>query len=170
MDMDYKLIYARRKSVSMKIEDDGTLTVRAPLGMSKKEIEKILLKYEYKLNKSREYTKAKADRIKECDESLLRKKAEEILPLLIEKHSAEMGVSPKKIKLTKAKKRFGSCTSRGNLCFSLYLFTFPTEAIEYVIVHELAHLTEFNHSKAFYALIERQLPDWKARREILKKW
>ncbi|MBQ8474606.1 MAG: M48 family metallopeptidase [Clostridia bacterium] len=38
------------------------------------------------------------------------------------------------------------------------------------MVHELAHLTEFNHSKAFYALLERQLPDWKARRDILKKW
>ena len=62
----------------------------------------------------------------------------------------------------------GSCSSKNSLNFSLYLLQYPPEAIDYVIVHELAHIVHKNHSPAFHALIARYLPDHKARRAMLK--
>jgi predicted metal-dependent hydrolase len=73
------------------------------------------------------------------------------------------------VKITAARKRFGSCSGRNGLCFSLYLMQYPPEAIDYVVVHELAHITHKNHSPAFHSLIARYLPDHKARRAMLKK-
>lgn len=151
----------------MKIEDDGSLTVKAPKGISKKEIEKIVGKYEGKLLSKKEYADKKRALTDASDEGELSARLQEILPQLLEKYTAEMGVSPAKVTITKAKKRFGSCSQKKHVCFSLYLALFPKEAIEYVVVHELAHLTEFNHSKAFYAIIEKHLPDWKERRSML---
>ena len=71
----------------------------------------------------------------------------------------------KKSPLPAAKKRLGSCSIKGNICYSLYLLLYPDTAIDYVVVHELAHLVEPNHSKRFYDVIEQFLPDWEERRK-----
>ena len=70
--------------------------------------------------------------------------------------------------ITGAKTRFGSCSSKGNISFSYRLMMYPEPAREYVVVHELAHLVEMNHSKRFYAIVERYLPDYKERKKQLK--
>jgi predicted metal-dependent hydrolase len=67
--------------------------------------------------------------------------------------------------------RWGSCNPRdGRLLFSLALARVPPLCLDYVIVHELAHLIEPSHGKGFYALVERHCPDWKAARRLLKGW
>jgi len=73
-----------------------------------------------------------------------------------------------RITITSAKTRFGSCSSKGNISYSYKLMLYPEAAREYVVVHELAHLVEMNHSKRFYSLVERYLPDYKERRKLLK--
>ena len=73
-----------------------------------------------------------------------------------------------RITITSAKTRFGSCSSKGNISYSYRLMLYPEEAREYVVVHELAHLLEMNHSKRFYAVVEKYLPDYKLRRRLLK--
>ena len=75
----------------------------------------------------------------------------------VDKYSAIMGLVPNEIKITSAKKRFGSCSGRGTVCFSKYLCLYPDSAIEYVVVHELAHLKHLDHSKSFHALVEKYL-------------
>ena len=80
-----------------------------------------------------------------------------------------MGVSYEKVSINSAKTRFGSCSSRKTLNFSYRLALYPYEAIEYVCVHELAHLTEMNHSKKFWAIVEKYLPDYKERKKLLKR-
>lgn len=82
--------------------------------------------------------------------------------------AARMGLTYEKITITSAKKRLGSCSTRGSICYSLYLLLYPDAAVDYVVVHELAHLVEPNHSKNFYAVVERYLPDWQARRALLQ--
>ena len=72
------------------------------------------------------------------------------------------------MKITSAKTRFGSCSNRRSICFSCFLMLYPDDAIDYVIVHELAHLKHMNHSPAFYRLVERYLPDYKRREALLK--
>ena len=79
-----------------------------------------------------------------------------------------MELVPAGIKITSARTRFGSCSSKNSICFSWRLMLYPPEAIDYVIVHELAHIRHHDHSPAFYALIEQYLPDWKARMKLLK--
>jgi predicted metal-dependent hydrolase len=74
-----------------------------------------------------------------------------------------------KVSITGAKTRFGSCSSSGNLCFSYRLMLYPNEAIEYVVLHELCHRVYMNHSKDFYDLIKRYMPDYKEREKLLKR-
>jgi hypothetical protein len=74
-----------------------------------------------------------------------------------------------RITITSAKTRFGSCSSKGNISYSYRLMLYPERAREYVVVHELAHLSEMNHSKRFYSIIEKILPDYKERKKALKE-
>jgi hypothetical protein len=67
------------------------------------------------------------------------------------------------------KSRLGSCSSLKNLNFASKLFSYPPEVIDYVIVHELCHLKEMNHSKNFYALVAKTIPDWRERKALLKR-
>ena len=84
-------------------------------------------------------------------------------------HYAEwMGVTPTGVKITGAKTRFGSCSAKNSLCFSLYLMAYPDAAVDYVVVHELAHIRHKNHSPAFYAEVARVMPDYRERRKLLK--
>ena len=79
-----------------------------------------------------------------------------------------MGVTPTGIKITTARKRYGSCSGKNSLCFSCFLMNYPEEAIDLVVVHELCHIKVRNHGPDFYALLERYLPDHKERKKLLK--
>jgi predicted metal-dependent hydrolase len=79
-----------------------------------------------------------------------------------------MGLKYGRITITSAKKRFGSCSTAGNISYSYRLMLYPEEAREYVVVHELAHLVQMNHSKEFYNIIAKVLPDYKYRKKMLK--
>ena len=80
-----------------------------------------------------------------------------------------VGKAPQQVRITSAKTRWGSCSAKGGLNFSWRLLCAPPEAMDYVVVHELAHLIEFNHSSRFWAIVEGILPDYKARRQSLKE-
>jgi len=95
--------------------------------------------------------------------------AKEKIPPIVEHYADIMGLSPQGVRITKAEKRFGSCSGKNRLCFSYRLMQYPQEAIEYVVVHELAHIVHKNHGRDFYALIETTLPDYKKREALLKK-
>ena len=79
-----------------------------------------------------------------------------------------MGVKASYIKITSAKTRFGSCNPQNGICFSWRLMLYDRRAVEYVVVHELAHIKQKNHSAAFYAEINKVMPDYKRRRELLR--
>lgn len=68
-------------------------------------------------------------------------------------------------KLRRMKRRWGSCSNRGQLNFNTWLARFDPELIEFVVAHEVSHLTQLNHSPAFYACLDRLLPDWRAREQ-----
>ena len=82
--------------------------------------------------------------------------------------SAVMGVKPIRITVTGAKTRFGSCSGLNAVSFSYLLMRYPPEAIEYVVVHELAHIRHHDHSPAFWAEVETYLPDYRERRALLR--
>ena len=168
--MEYEIKRSARKTVALEITDRATLLVRAPLKMSNREIEKFVLKYSDWASEKLKTAQKRAEREKTIDlrEKELREKAEYLLPLLTARYSAVMGLEPASVKITSAKKRFGSCSGKNGICFSWRLMAYPEPAIEYVVVHELAHIKHHNHSAAFYKLIERYMPDYRSRRALLK--
>ena len=86
----------------------------------------------------------------------------------MERFAPLVGKAPQQVRITSAKTRWGSCSAKGGLNFSWRLLLAPPEAVDYVVVHELAHLVEFNHSPRFWAIVKGILPDYKARRQSLK--
>ena len=168
--MEYKLIRSKRKTVELSIDEDLKPLVKAPLKMSTEDIEKFVFKHKKWIEKQtkRKVEHAENFSVSHEEETVLKAKA---LPYLSERtdHFAEiMGVKPTGIKITSAKKRFGSCSGKNSICYSWRLMQYPLEAIDYVVVHELAHITHKNHGKEFYGLIEKILPDYKKRENLLK--
>lgn len=169
MIFDYTLVRSKRKTVAIQVDSDCNITVRAPLRLSQKEIDKILLEKKAWLEKTIILQREKKKNIKEYsddDIKLLRKKAKEILPAKVEYYAKTMQVEPASVKINSAKKRYGSCSGTNNLNFSLYLMDKDERFVDYVVVHELAHIKHHNHSKDFYRLIEQFMPDYKERMKL----
>ena len=88
---------------------------------------------------------------------------------LADARAAQLGVRYARLSVRDGRTRWASCSSRGTLSFSWRLMMAPHRVGEYVLVHELAHLREMNHSPAFWALVERAWPDWRADRDWLRR-
>lgn len=99
-------------------------------------------------------------------EKWYREKAKEIINERVGYYHYVIGVKPAKVTIKEQKKRWGSCSSLGNLNFNWKLIMAPPAVIDYVVVHEMAHLVHLNHSRDFWNLVESILPDYKER----KKW
>ena len=84
-------------------------------------------------------------------------------------YADKMGLSYEQLKVTGAKGKWGSCSSHRTIIFSWYLILCPPEAIDYVVVHELAHLREMNHSQAFWKLVREYYPDYVNQKAWLRK-
>lgn len=166
-----RIIRSKRRTAAFSITRTGEVVLRIPLFVSDKEAKRLIEENREKLLTLIErWKRAQAAKPLYRDEDIphLKAVAADKLPERVELWSAKMGLSPVSVKITSAKTRFGSCSSRKSICFSCFLMLYPDDAIDYVIVHELAHLKHMNHSAAFYRLVERYLPDYKRREALLK--
>ncbi len=169
--MEYRVVYSKRKTISLCIKD-CELVVRAPYGTKKQRIDSVVISHRDWIAKHLEKQRIKNEKYGQLtDENIaaLKKTAKELLPQKVAYYANLMGLKYGRITITSAKTRFGSCSSKGNLSFSFRLMLYPEEAIDYVVVHELAHLVELNHSPRFYKVVENILPDYKERVKLLKK-
>ena len=96
-------------------------------------------------------------------------KAIAVIPQKVKYYAEIIGVSYGRITIRNQKTRWGSCSSKGNLNFNCLLMLFPDEVIDSVVVHELCHRKHMNHSKAFYAEVERFFPQYQNCRKWLKE-
>ena len=99
-----------------------------------------------------------------------KREAEQIFKECVEHFAPLMHLAPKEIKLTSAKTQWGSCTAQGVIRLNWQLVTMPLHLIDYVVVHELAHLQEMNHSAAFWRVVEEACPDYLKVRKELREW
>ena len=168
----YTVIRSNRRTVGLRLDKDGRLVVRAPYCTSETEIRRIVEKESAWLAREHERFAARQAAHPEPDEAQRRaliEKAKTVLPPKIEHYAALMGVHPTRVTITGARTRFGSCSGKNRLSFSLYLMAYPEAAIEYVVVHELAHIRHHDHSPAFYREVEAYLPDWRECRALLRR-
>ena len=170
--MEYTLIRSRRKTLAIEITREAKLVVRAPMRCPQQEIHRFLQQKEQWIALHMAKMQARRESHPEPtaeQEAALRQKAKEILPALVAQYAARMDVEPAGITVTGARTRFGSCSPKNRLSFSFRLMEYPMEAIEYVVVHELAHIRHKNHGADFYQEIERIMPDWRERNAMLKR-
>jgi predicted metal-dependent hydrolase len=108
-------------------------------------------------------------KIKNLD-NFYKKEIIKYLPSLVEECSKKMNLFPTSISYRKNKRTWGSCNYKNGLNFNILLMKFPIELMEYVVIHELAHIEHKNHSKNFWNLVEKYCPDYKQREKIFKSF
>lgn len=175
--MEVTVIRSNRKTLAIQVNSDLTVTVRAPKRVTQKDIEQILKEKEQWIQKNIEHMKqknAQYDAMKVSpltDEEIkeLADRALKYIPGRVKYYAGVIGVSYGGITIRNQKTRWGSCSSKGNLNFNCLLMLTPPEIIDYVVVHELCHRKEMNHSKAFWREVEKVLPDYSNYEEWLKR-
>lgn len=172
-DYNIEIIRARRKTVSLEIKNDLRVIVRAPLQMQDAEIQRFIDEKSAWLQKHLQAVEERqASRVPKLTEAELRALAEEALedlPKRVERYAELLGVTVGRVTVRCQKTRWGSCSSKGNLNFNCLLMLCPMEVRDYIVVHELCHRIEMNHSPRFWEQVERVLPDYKIRRKWLKE-
>ena len=170
----YRLIRSDRRTLSLEVTPALETVVRAPRRCPTAEIQRFVDRHadwitrQTQRQRERQQTGLARPVSPELEQEL-RQLAAEVLPRRVAHYSALMGLTPAGVRITGAQKRFGSCSGQNRLCFSWRLMLYPPEAIDYVVVHELAHIRHHDHSPAFYREVARYLPDWRQRRDLLRQ-
>lgn len=174
-----EVVYSRRRTMGLEIKGDARVYARVPAGLPNRAVmEFIKERQEWVVQKwfmVKERQETAADRplpdyVENPElEKAYRQKARERITQRTDYFAALMGVSYNRISIGAAKTRWGSCSARGNLNFHWKLILMPPQVLDYVVVHELAHRKEMNHSPRFWAEVETMLPDYKQRRKWLKE-
>ena len=168
------VIRTKRKTISIKVNNDLTVTVRAPIFTSDKEIGEILKSKENWISKCIKQIKRENEELSKIDYftaeeiSKLADKALNYIPGRVKYYANIIDVTYGRITIRNQKTRWGSCSNKGNLNFNCLLMLTPPEVIDYVVVHELCHRKEMNHSKAFWKCVEMHYPRYKEARKELK--
>lgn len=171
--IEYTLIRSSRRTLALEITRDLQVIVRAPLRCSQREIDRFVdgrrdwIADKMALQRRRADARAAIEPTPE-QEAILRRRAAELIPQRVAYYAPLMGVTPTGIKITSARTRFGSCSGKNSLCFSWRLMLYPPAAVDYVVVHELAHIRHHNHSREFWNFVESVMPDYPARQSLLK--
>ena len=194
-DIEYTLIRSARRTISLQLREtgekgisgkDGTssgfgetgkggvaVIVRAPRRMALRDIDDFVERHRSWIEqRTKQLTEARQNRhvISEQERQEGIHTAKERIPRRVAYFAQRMGVTYGRITIREQKTRWGSCSSKGNLNFNWKLVLMPDEVLDYVVVHELAHRFEMNHSDRFWAIVAEVLPDYRERRRKLKEW
>ena len=173
--MEYQIIRSDRKSLGLEVRPDGQVVVRAPRRLGKAEIQKFVTEHESwirkHLEKVRERQKSRQETKKLSMEEIqsLADQALKVIPERVAYYAPKVGVDYGRITIRNQRSRWGSCSSKGNLNFNCLLMLTPPEVIDSVVVHELCHRKEMNHSARFYAEVLRVFPDYRKWNQWLKE-
>lgn len=175
MTIEYKLIRSKRKSISLQVDREAQVIVRAPYWVPKWQIEQFVSSKTDWINKHIESAHKRADgeevrRILTPEEySRIHRKAKLAISNRVEYLSTIVGVTYNKISIRNQKNRWGSCSIDGNLNFHMMLLLMPDEIRDYVIIHELCHRKHMNHSTEFWNEVSKYDPEFKLHRKWLRE-
>ncbi|MEE8638122.1 MAG: M48 family metallopeptidase [Candidatus Margulisiibacteriota bacterium] len=165
-----KLIRSNRRSVCLIVTEKAELVIRAPHRFPEARILRFVEQKRRWIERKIAEISSRPRRLvlSQAEKQAWRELARNRIPERCKYFSDLTGLRPRSIRITEANKRWGSCGARGGLNFSWRLILAPPEVIDYVIVHELVHLVERNHSKHFWRRVAEVLPDYKIHRRWLK--
>lgn len=176
--MEYEIIRSGRKTVAIQITADLRIVVRAPLSMRRDDIERFVSEKRAWIEKHLEIMRARSEEREKRKEETPKFTAEEIeklaaealnvIPERVKYFAPIVGVDYGRITIRNQVSRWGSCSSKGNLNFNCLLMLAPPKAMDYVVVHELCHRKEMNHSPRFWSEVERVMPDFREGKNWLK--
>lgn len=177
MTIPYEIIRSKRKTYGISVSAGGKVTVRIPLqGSERFAVSMAEEKKEWiAKNVSKMMTVKPSLPQKEktpCQKRLeapYRQAAKEYIPKRAAHFAALLGVTYENITIRDQKTRWGSCSSKGTLSFNWRLMLAPPAVLDYVVIHELCHRKEMNHSPRFWRLVEQIMPDYKTKRQWLKE-
>ena len=172
----YEIIYSDRKTLAIQITANGQVRVRAPKRMSRSVIEDFLtekeswiLKHFLQKEKASENGYFQNQPLTDSERRHYREIARDIFTQKTAYYAQIMGVTYGRISIREQKTRWGSCSSDGNLNFNWRLIFAPEEVLNYIVIHELAHRKEMNHSPAFYKVVSEIMPDYKKQQKWLRE-
>jgi len=171
--LSYTIVRSRRKTMALQVTRDGQVVVRCPMRVSEKTAREFAESH-------RDWIEEHCRQVQERMEHRLvfteqevkeyRKKARAVLGEKTRVWAERMGVTYERIAIRQQVTRWGSCSGKGNLNFHWMLVLMPEELQDYVVVHELAHRKEMNHSDRFWRLVAEQIPDYRERRKRLRNY
>lgn len=162
----------RSKYLRLTVHPGGRVVLSGPLRASQRSIEKFLRLHAGWIEKNvKKLAKLKPVSEKSFTRTQYLKNKEAARKLVKERlaHFNKLyGYKYNRVSITNPKTRWGSCSDKGNMSFSARIVLLPQELQDYIVVHELCHLKELNHSKDFWALVERAIPNYKELRKKLR--
>jgi predicted metal-dependent hydrolase len=169
--MDELVVVRRSRQAgrwTLSVPWGAPVQLTAPTWMPNDEVERVLESHREWIaaERARQRPRLRLDprRVSEAD---ARAAVRELVRMLAEEEAPELGVEYERIEIRDQRTRWGSCSTRGTLSFNWRLVLAPFEVLDYVVVHELCHLREPNHSRRFWRLVEARRPDWRVQRDWL---
>lgn len=178
MEREIQIVRSNRKSIGLEIKPDLQIILRVPYRMTDREIQRFLRekadwidKYWQRAAAQKKERESRAPEPKMTQEEIrmLANQALQVIPERVRYFAPIVGVNYGRITIRNQRTRWGSCSAKGNLNFNCMLMKTPPEVVDYVVVHELCHRLEMNHSPRFWAQVERVCPQYRQARAWLKK-
>ena len=173
-NIQIQVIRSSRKTIAMRITGPNAVEIRAPRSMSQAQIDDFIRQHQAWLDKhlgivnQREQEIAALPPLTDAEINALADQALAKIPPRVRYFSKMLNVTYGRITIRNQKSKWGSCSSQGNLNFNCLLMLCPPEVMDYVVIHELCHLYEFNHSPKFWERVARYQPDYAVWRDFLR--
>ncbi len=166
--MEYTIIRSARRTIALQIQPDGQVVVRCPYAMGKDAIDTFVAGKSKWLEKHLKNMQCQEPPLLPGQIQALVSRAKEVIPPKVDYYANMLGVDYGKITVRCQQTRWGSCTTKGNLSFNCLLMLAPPTVLDYVVVHELCHRKQMNHSHAFWEEVAKAIPHYTVPRKWLK--
>ena len=172
---EIEVIRSRRKSLSLEVKPDGRVLLRAPFWATQRELKAFAEKNRSWIDRKQEEARLRREKalavppLTEEELEALQRRGRDLFARRAAHYAPLVGVDYGRISVRRQRSKWGSCSSQGNLNFNCLLLLAPEEVLDYVVVHELCHRLEMNHSPRFWANVRRVLPDYERSRRYLRE-
>lgn len=165
----YRIIKSNRKTITIQVKPDGQVIVRCPKRMRAEAVKAFVESKADWINKHLAMLPLKETvSFTEKEIADLREQTRVLVTQRLKYYTPLIGVTYNRVAIRTQRTRWGSCSGKGNLNFNCLLALAPPEVLDYVVVHELCHRKELNHSDCFWEEVEKILPDYRERKKWLK--